>query len=64
MNPKIQYVAFIIAFVSMIGFMLIFWQVGKANEALAKIARIDMVAILLLVASIILIFDQDSLVVS
>lgn len=53
-NASLQPLAFILGFVSMLGFIVICWQTGEANPLLRKIAAIDVVASVMLFAALLL----------
>ena len=47
-RPDLQRWAFAAGFVTMLGFVMIAWQVGSYNELLRKVLVIDMCALVLL----------------
>ena len=47
-NTQYQGVAIVIAAISMVGYLLLFGSVGGANQELLKVAKIDIVGIVLL----------------
>lgn len=51
-NPQYQIAAMIIAAASMLGYLVFFWSVGESNSALLKVAQIDMIGLVLLLAAL------------
>lgn len=50
--PPLRLAALILAGISMVGFLIISWQVGGANAELQRIAQIDIVGIAALVGAV------------
>jgi len=52
---KIQYqtAAMTLAAVSMLGYLVIFWSVGGSNSALLKVAQVDIIGLILLIAAVV-----------
>ena len=50
--PPLRLAALILAGISMVGFLIISWQVGGANAELQRIAQIDIIAIAALVGAV------------
>ncbi len=53
-NPALQPIAFVWGFISMLGFIALCWQTGEVNPLLRKIAIIDVVGLILLLAALVL----------
>lgn len=55
-NPQHQVAAIILAAISMLGYLYFSWSIGGSNQALLKIAQIDIVGIVLLLIAVVLRF--------
>lgn len=53
-NPEYQIAAMILAAISMLGYLIFFASVGDSNSALLKVAQIDIIGVILLLAAIII----------
>ncbi|MEO0368088.1 MAG: phosphopantetheine adenylyltransferase [Pseudomonadota bacterium] len=53
-QPQYQIAAIVLAAISMVGFLYFSWSVGGSSQALIKIAQIDLIGIVLLIAAIVL----------
>ena len=51
-NPQYQIAAMMLAAISMLGYLIFFWSVGESNSALLKVAQIDIVGVVLLLAAL------------
>ncbi len=51
-HPPYRPAAYVMGFISMLGFLLLCWQVGDSNAALKKIAWVDVIGLLALSAAI------------
>ncbi|MDJ0879022.1 MAG: hypothetical protein QNI86_10450 [Halieaceae bacterium] len=51
-TPMLQWPAMILAAVSMIGFLVLVWSVGNSNTSLIVVAMVDLVGIVLLLATV------------
>ncbi len=51
-SPQYQIAAMVLAAVSMLGYLILFWFVGESNSALLKVAQIDIIGVVLLLAAI------------
>jgi hypothetical protein len=52
--PVMQWPAMVMAGISMVGFLVLMWQVGGYNESLTKVMWVDVVGIVLLFAAVLL----------
>jgi len=50
--PEFQWAAIVLALISMAGFVLLYWSIGDANSALTKIAKADILGLILLALAI------------
>jgi hypothetical protein len=55
-NPQHQVAAIILAAISMLGYLYFSWSIGGSNQALLKIAQIDIIGIVLLLIAVVLRF--------
>lgn len=51
-NPQYQSMAMVLASISMLGYLVIFWSVGGSNASLLNVAKIDIVGVVLLFTAI------------
>lgn len=50
-NPQYQNVAIVFAVISLIGYLFFFWSIGGFNSELIKVAQIDIVGLVFLLAA-------------
>ena len=53
-NPEYQVAAIILAAISMLGYLCILWLSGDTNSELIKVARIDIIGLVLLLVAVVL----------
>ena len=58
--PMYRPAAYVMGLISMLGFLLLYWQVGEANAALKKIAWADVLGLVALSAAMLLDYARRS----
>jgi len=53
-NPHFQWAAIIMAAISMLGYLYLFWSIGDANNELLKVAKADVIGLVLLALAVVL----------
>ena len=53
-DPQYQIAAIVLAAISMLGYLYLFWSIGGSNSALLKVAQIDILGVVILMIAVVL----------